>query len=142
MISRRALMKSFGASLLSRSAFAGQAREPEFVGLDHIEFFVAGGEKARDLFVKAFGDDLKNRNGKRYLKLGSAYMAFEEPRGNGGQTRLDHFSVAVKRLNMAELHVFLTERNIEYRDYPSGRNTGITASDNRRTQLSPENGWS
>ena len=69
-------------------------------------------------------------------------MAFEAPRGNGGQIRVDHFSVSVKRLEMPKLHAFLEQRGVMFQDYPSGRDTGITDADGIRTQLSPEDGWS
>ena len=128
-------------SLLARQGFARQAATPEFAALDHIEFYVSNVEKSRDLFVRIFGNTLKNRNGKRYLKLGSAYMAFETPRANGG-IRVDHFSVAVRHLDMPKLHAFLEQRGVMFQDYPSGRDTGITDADGIRTQLSPEDGWS
>jgi catechol 2,3-dioxygenase-like lactoylglutathione lyase family enzyme len=140
-INRRELLGTVVASLLAREGFARQSANPEFAALDHIEFYVSNVEKSRDFFVKVFGNTLKNRNGKRYLKLGSTYMAFEAPRGNSG-IRVDHFSVAVKRLDMPKLHAFLEQRGVMFQDYPSGRDTGITDSDGIRTQLSPEDGWS
>jgi len=146
VLNRRELLGVFAAGLLPRgSAFAVQAEEPEFAGLDRVEFYVSNVEKSRDFFVNIFGSILKNRNGKRYVKLGSSYMAFEPPRGNGGnggQVRVDHFSISIKHLEMPKLHEFLDRRGVMYQDYPSGRDTGITDSDGIRTQLSPENGWS
>jgi catechol 2,3-dioxygenase-like lactoylglutathione lyase family enzyme len=143
VLNRRELLGVFAASLLLRgSAFAVQTEEPEFAGLDRVEFYVSNVEKSRDFFVNIFGSMLKNRNGKRYVKLGSSYMAFEPPRGDGGQVRVDHFSISIKHLEMPKLHEFLDRRGVMYQDYPSGRDTGITDSDGIRTQLSPENGWS
>ena len=143
MLNRRELLGVFAAGLLPKgSASAVQAEEPEFAGLDRVEFYVSNVEKSRDFFVNIFGSMLKNRNGKRYVKLGSSYMAFEPPRGNGGQIRVDHFSISIKHLEMSKLHEFLDRRGVMYQDYPSGRDTGITDSDGIRTQLSPENGWS
>jgi catechol 2,3-dioxygenase-like lactoylglutathione lyase family enzyme len=140
-LNRRELLGTFVVGLLARHGFGRQSSDPEFVALDHIEFYVSNVEKSRDFFVRIFGNNLKNRNGKRYLKLGSTYMAFEAPRGNGG-IRVDHFSVSVKRLDMPKLHAFLEQRGVMFQDYPSGRDTGITDSDGIRTQLSPEDGWS
>jgi len=143
VLNRRELLGVFAAGLLPKgSASAVQAEEPEFAGLDRVEFYVSNVEKSRDFFVNIFGSMLKNRNGKRYVKLGSSYMAFEPPRGNGGQIRVDHFSISIKHLEMSKLHEFLDRRGVMYQDYPSGRDTGITDSDGIRTQLSPENGWS
>jgi catechol 2,3-dioxygenase-like lactoylglutathione lyase family enzyme len=138
---RRELLGTFVVSLLARRGFGVQALPPAFAGLDHIEFYVSNVEKSRDFFVRIFGNTVKNRNGKRYLKLGSTYMAFEAPRGNGG-IRVDHFSVSIKGLDMPKLHTFLEQRGVMFQDYPSGRDTGITDSDGIRTQLSPEDGWS
>ena len=143
MLNRRELLGVFAASLLpGASAFAVQADELQFAGLDRVEFYVGNVDKSRDFFVNIFGSTLKNRNGKRYVKLGSSYMAFEPPRGNAGQVRVDHFSISIKHLEMPKLHEFLDRRAVMYQDYPSGRDTGITDSDGIRTQLSPENGWS
>lgn len=141
MITRRELMQLFGAGFLFRSALSTQIEEPQFAGLDRIEFYVSNVEKSRDFFVAIFGNTLRNRNGKRYVKLGSSYMAFEPPRGNAGQIRVDHFSISIKHLEMPKLHAFLDQRGIMYQDYPSGRDTGITDSEGIRTQLSPEDGW-
>ena len=143
MLNRRELLGVFAAGLLPRgSAFAVQAEELQFAGLDRVEFYVSNVEKSRDFFVRIFGSTLKNRNGKRYVKLGSSYMAFEPPRGTAGQVRVDHFSISIKHLEMPKLHEFLDRRGVMYQDYPSGRDTGITDSDGIRTQLSPEDGWS
>jgi catechol 2,3-dioxygenase-like lactoylglutathione lyase family enzyme len=118
------------------------AAEPGFAALDHIEFYTSDVERSRDFFVRIFGNTLKIRGTKRYVRVGSSYIAFEPPRGNAGPGTVDHFSVSVKQLDMPRLHAFLEERGVAYRDYPSGRDTGITDDDGIRTQLSPENGWS
>src|SRR3954465_7119575 len=135
-MNRRELLGLFALSLLPQSSV------PDYAGLHHIECYVSNVEKSRDLFGRIFGNTLKNRNNKRYLKLGSTYMAFEAPRGTGGQIRVDHFSVSIKGLDMPKLHAFLEQRGVMFQDYPSGRDTGITDADAIRTQLSPENGWS
>ena len=99
LIRRREALGLFGAGLFAGRELAAQSQEPEFGALDHIEFYVSDVEKSRDFFVRIFGNTLKSRGAKRYLKLGSTYMAFEAPRGNGAGIRVDHFSVAVKRLD-------------------------------------------
>jgi len=140
-MNRRELLGMFGTSLFALRSFAAQADEPQFAGLDRIEFYVSNVEKSRDFYVRVFGNTLKKRNEKRYIKLGLSYMAFEPPRGNSGQIRVDHFSVSIKDLEMPKLHVFLDQRGVAYQDYPSGRDTGVTDPEGIRTQLSPENGW-
>ena len=142
-MTRREAVRLFGASLLTARSLSAQGEALEFDALDHIEFYVSNVEKSRDFFVRIFGNTLlRNRTGKRYLKLGSTYMAFEPPRGNDGVIQVDHFSIAIKGLDMKKLHAFLEQRGITYRDYPSGRDTAVTDPDGIRTQLSPQNGWS
>ena len=95
LIGRRETLGLLAAGLLNLRRLAGQGQEPEFKGLDHIEFYVSNVEKSRDFYVRVFGNTLKIRGAKRYLKLGSAYMAFEPPRANRGEIRVDHFSAAI-----------------------------------------------
>ena len=142
LIGRREALGLLGAGMLPVREGGAQAPELEFSALDHIEFYVSNVEKSRDFFVRTFGNTLlKNRTTKRYLKLGSTYMAFEPPRGNDTTIKVDHVSLAIKRLDMPKLHGFLEQRGITYRDYPSGRDTGVTDPDGILLQLSPENGW-
>jgi len=139
---RREVLRLFGAGLLAARTARAQDEQLQFAGLDHIEFYVSNVEKSRDFFVHLFGNTLRNRAPKRYLKLGSTYMAFEPPRGSGAPARVDHFSVAIKNLNMPKLHAMLEQRGVTYQDYPSGRDTGVNDPDGIRLQLSPEDGWS
>jgi catechol 2,3-dioxygenase-like lactoylglutathione lyase family enzyme len=145
-ISRRELLRLglAGAGMLSARSLASGAQEQDqqFAGLDHFEFYVSNVEKSRDFFVRIFGNTLLSRNGKRYLKLGSTYMAFEAPRGNAVAGQVDHVSLAIKQLDMMKLHASLQQRGIVYQDYPSGRDTAVLDPDGTRLQLSPEHGWS
>jgi catechol 2,3-dioxygenase-like lactoylglutathione lyase family enzyme len=138
---RRDVLQMLPAALLTARLPLAQASEPEFEALDHIEFYVSNVEKSRDFFARVFGTELRNRNAKRYLKLGSSYMAFETMRGNSKAGSVDHFSASIKGLEMPKLHSFLEQRGVMYQDYPSGRDTGITDAEGIRTQLSPVNGW-
>jgi len=141
-VTRRELLSAFAGGILAPSLVAAQSDEPQYAGLDRVEFYVSNVEKSRDFFVRVFGNTLKKRNEKRYVKLGSAYMAFEPPRGNAPQIRVDHYSVSIKGLEMPKLHAFLDRRGVAYQDYPSGRDTAVVDPEGIRTQLSPENGWS
>jgi catechol 2,3-dioxygenase-like lactoylglutathione lyase family enzyme len=141
VINRRDLLGIFGAGVFAVRQPVAQDQTPAFSALDHIEFFVSNVEKSRDFFVRIFGNTLRSRNNKRYLKLGSTYMAFEQPRGNS-EIKVDHTSIAIKGLDMPKLHVFLEQRGVAYQDYPSGRDTAVVDADGVRLQLSPENGWS
>ena len=140
-MNRRDLLGFFGAGALILRRPGAEDQKPAFSALDHIEFYVSNVEKSRDFFVRIFGNTLRSRNNKRYLKLGTTYIAFEQPRANG-EIKVDHTSVAIKGLDMPKLHALLEQRGVAYQDYPSGRDTAVVDSDGIRLQLSPENGWS
>ena len=142
VLNRRQLLGLFGGALLPGRSLVRQEQGPEFAKLDHFEFYVSNAEKSRDFFVRLFGSDLLNRNNKRYLKLGSSYMAFETPRANGAPGQVDHVSLSIRNLDMMRLHTVLEQRGVTYQDYPSGRDTAVLDPDGTRLQLSPENGWS
>jgi catechol 2,3-dioxygenase-like lactoylglutathione lyase family enzyme len=139
-MNRRDLLGLFGAGVFVVRQPVVQDQTPAFSALDHIEFYVSNVEKSRDFFVRIFGNTLRNRNNKRYLKLGATYMAFEQPRAS--ELKVDHVSVAIRQLDMPKLHAFLEQRGVAYQDYPSGRDTAVVDADGIRLQLSPENGWS
>ena len=141
MITRRDLLGLFGAGVFVVRQPVAQDQTPAFSALDHIEFYVSSVEKSRDFYVRVFGNTLRSRNNKRYLKLGTTYMAFEQPR-TSGEIKVDHTSLAIKGLEMQKLHAILEQRGIAYQDYPSGRDTAVVDADGIRLQLSPENGWS
>ena len=142
VLNRRQLLGLFGGALLPGRILVRQEQGPEFAKLDHFEFYVSNAEKSRDFFVRLFGSDLLSRNNKRYLKLGSSYMAFETPRANGAPGQVDHVSLSIRNLDMMRLHTVLEQRGVTYQDYPSGRDTAVLDPDGTRLQLSPENGWS
>src|SRR5262245_49540686 len=116
---RREMLGLLGVGLLAPRLVA-QGDELQFAALDHVEFYVSNAEKSRDFVVRIFGNTLKIRGAKRYLKLGATYMAFEPPRGSGKAGGVDHVSAAIQNLDMARLHSFLTQRGVAYQDYPSG----------------------
>jgi catechol 2,3-dioxygenase-like lactoylglutathione lyase family enzyme len=143
-VTRREAFWAIGAGVLTAARPFAQEAPLEFLGVDHIEFYVSQVERTRDFFAAVFGNTLlKNTSAsKNYLKLGSSYMAFERPRTAGGPLITDHVSVAIKHIDMTRVHALLTARGIPYRDYPSGRDTAVVDADAVRTQLSPEDGWS
>src|SRR5436190_16555372 len=140
-MNRREMLAGLGGGVVATRWLATQEPAPQLSRLDHIELYVSNVEKSRDFFVRVFGNTLLNRNNKRYLKLGTSYMAFEQPRVNG-EIKVDHTSIAIKGLEMPKLHAFLDQRGVTYQDYPSGRDTAVVDADGIRLQLSPENGWS
>jgi len=141
---RRQALAAAGATVFLAASASAQDAALEFDGVDHVEFYVSDVERTRDFFAAVFGNTLlANRSAaKRYVKVGSAYLAFEKPRTAGGPLVTDHVSVAIRNIDMARVHALLESRAIAYRDYPSGRDTAILDGDGIRTQLSPSDGWS
>jgi catechol 2,3-dioxygenase-like lactoylglutathione lyase family enzyme len=143
-LTRRQALSAIGAALFQAARPSAQAGSLEFDGIDHVEFYVSQVERTRDFLASVFGSTaLRNATAsKNYLKIGSAYLAFERPRTAGGPLTTDHVSVAIRDIDMAHVHAVLESGGIPYRDYPSGRDTAVVDADGIRTQLSPENGWS
>ena len=81
-VTRREALCAIGAALFSAVRPSAQAGSLEFDGIDHVEFYVSQVERTRDFFASVFGDTvLRNATAaKNYLKIGSAYLAFERPR--------------------------------------------------------------
>jgi catechol 2,3-dioxygenase-like lactoylglutathione lyase family enzyme len=143
-LTRREVLYVIGAGMFSAARPSAQEASLELDAVDHVEFYVSQVERTRNFFATVFGNTLlKNVSAaKSYVKIGSAYLAFERPRTAGGPLTTDHVSVAIRDIEMARVHAFLDSRGIAYRDYPSGRDTAIVDGDGIRTQLSPQNGWS
>jgi len=141
---RREALSAIGIGMFAAARPFAQDTRPEFDAVDHVEFYVSEVERTRDFFAAVFGNTLlANRSAaKRYVKVGSSYLAFEKPRTAGGPLVTDHVSVAIRNIDMALVHALLESRAIAYRDYPSGRDTAILDGDGIRTQLSPSDGWS
>jgi len=98
-MNRRELLGLFGVGVIAGRMPGLQDQALAFSALDHIEFYVSDIEKSRDFFVRVFGNTLRMRNNKRYLKLGSTYMSIELPRANN-ELKVDHVSVAIRHLDM------------------------------------------
>ncbi len=141
---RATLHTMTGSWMLGAARLSAQEAPLELAAVDHVEFYVSDVARSRDFFAAVFGNTLlRNASAaKSYLKVGSAYLAFERPRTPNGALTTDHVSVAIQRIEMAKVHGLLDARGIAYRDYPSGRDTAVVDADGNRTQLSPEDGWS
>lgn len=129
------------AALGVAAAVPARAQSPlKFRGLDHIEFTVADVERSTAFYAQLFGgaDVMKNRTTtRRYIKLGSSYMAIDR----ADAPRIDHVCIGVENFDINAVHAFLTSQGLMYRDYPSGRDTGVNDPDGTRLQLSSVDGW-
>ena len=136
-LSRREVLTAFGLGALTIRA-AGHPLL--FSLLDHLEFFVSDVEKSTAFYARVFGNEVlkNNRTSRRYVKLGSAYMAMD----TGQQIRVDHICAGIPGFEVADVHRYLQQRGIEYRDYPSGKDLSIGEADGGvRLQLAADNGW-
>lgn len=128
-------------ALAAAGVLRGQAPQSlKFRGLDHIEFTVADVERSVAFYAQLFGgaDVMKNRTTtRRYIKLGSSYMAIDR----ADAPRIDHACIGIEDFDIATVHAYLTVRGLTYRDYPSGRDTGVNDPDGTRLQLSSADGW-
>jgi catechol 2,3-dioxygenase-like lactoylglutathione lyase family enzyme len=113
-----------------------------FTGLDHVEFFASDVLKSLAFYAAVFGNTVlkNNKTTRRYVKLGTSYIAIETA-GQAG-IRVDHVCAGIPGFKVADAHSYLTERAIEYKDYPSGRDLAVTDPDGTRLQLASDNGWS
>ena len=112
-----------------------------FTALDHVEFLASDVVKSVAFYAAVFGNTVlkNNKTTRRYLKLGSAYIAIETA-GQAG-IRVDHVCAGIPGFKVADAHIYLAARGIEYKDYPSGRDLAVTDPDGTRLQLASDNGW-
>ena len=130
------------AALVAGAFTARAADQPfSFTSLDHIEFFASNVEKSIAFYGNVFGNTVlkNNKTTRRYLRLGSSYIAIENA-GSAG-LRVDHFCAGIKGFQITGVHSYLKDHGIEYKDYPSGRDLAVTDPDGSKLQLAADNGW-
>jgi catechol 2,3-dioxygenase-like lactoylglutathione lyase family enzyme len=140
-VSRREMLSALGIGALAPRAIRAAEEPLHFSGLDHLEFFVSNVEKSAAFYAQVFGAEVmkNNRTTRRYVRLGSAYMAMD----TGPQLRVDHICAGIRGFQIASMHALLEQRGIAYRDYPSGNDLSIGDPDGGvRLQLAADNGWS
>jgi catechol 2,3-dioxygenase-like lactoylglutathione lyase family enzyme len=138
LVSRRTFLAGLGATGWSTR----QASPPmEFASLDHVEAFVRDVSKTRDFLVRLFGVELKRRDGKKYLRLGDSYLAFEPFGVDKSGYAINQVAISIKRLQIPLLQSFLDVRAIRHWDFPNGRDLGFHDLEGNQIQMSPENGW-
>lgn len=130
-------------ALLGMGTLAAAAEEQplRFTALDHVEISVPDSAKSAALYAKAFGSPVwkNNTTQRRYVMLGHCYIAIEQGRQPFG---VDHFSAGIDGFQIADIHSYLEQRGIAYRDYPSGKDLNVTDPDGVHVQLSADDTWS
>jgi catechol 2,3-dioxygenase-like lactoylglutathione lyase family enzyme len=140
-VSRRELLSALGIGALAVQTAPGADESPQFSSLDHLEFFVSNIEKSTAFYAQVFGAEVmkNNRTTRRYVRLGTAYMAMD----TGPQLRVDHICAGIPGFQIASMHAQLEKRGIAYRDYPSGNDLSVGDPDGGvRLQLAADDGWS
>src|SRR5579863_8199946 len=128
--------------ILSAGALAAADPAPfHFTALDHIEISEPDSAKSAALYARIFGGPIwkNNKTQRRYVKLGPCYIAIEQGREPFG---VDHFSAGIEGYQIADIHAYLKQGGIAYRDYPSGKDLNVTDPDGIHVQLSADNTWS
>ncbi len=128
---------------LSGFVRAAAASDPafRFTALDHVEISVPDSAKSAAFYSAIFGGSVwkNNQTERRYVMLGSCYIAIERGRQPMG---VDHFSVGIDAFDINALHAYLKQQGVAYRDYPSGRDLNVTDPNGIHVQLSADNTWS
>jgi catechol 2,3-dioxygenase-like lactoylglutathione lyase family enzyme len=142
LIKRREAILALGAGAFARWARAAVSDSPlRFTALDHVEISVPDSAKSAALYARVFGGPIwkNNKTPRRYVKLGPAYIAIEQGREPFG---VDHFSAGIEGYRIADIHSYLDQLGIAYKDYPSGKDLNVTDPDGIHVQLSADNTWS
>jgi catechol 2,3-dioxygenase-like lactoylglutathione lyase family enzyme len=139
-INRREAIGVLGAASLAMAAKGAEAPF-HFTALDHVEISEPDSAKSAALYARIFGGPIwkNNKTQRRYVKLGPCYIAIEQGREPFG---VDHFSAGIEGYQIADIHSYLNQRGIAYRDYPSGKDLNVTDPDGIHVQLSADNTWS
>ena len=140
---REALAFLAAASTLAAAgklAAAEDAQPLHFTALDHIETSAPDSAKTAAFYARLFGAPVwkNNKSARRYVMLGPRYIAIENARQPLG---VDHFSVGIEGFVVADIHDWLKQRAIAYRDYPSGKDLNVDDPDGIHIQLSADNTW-
>ena len=138
-ICRRDALQMLGFAGLGARALWAANEAPRFTTIDHVEFNVSDVEKSVVFYSRIFGSTiLKNsRTTRRYLKLGPAFIAMDR----GPEIHVDHFCAGIPDFRIEELHHYLDERGVAFKDYPSGRDLYVRDPDETHVQMGTDNSW-
>jgi catechol 2,3-dioxygenase-like lactoylglutathione lyase family enzyme len=140
-LTRREALACLGVTALPAGALAAAPDDAlHFTALDHIETSAPDSAKSAAFYARLFGAPVwkNNKTARRYVLLGSRYIAIEQGRQPFG---VDHFSVGIEGFVVADIHAWLKQRAIAYRDYPSGKDLNVDDPDGIHIQLSADNTW-
>ena len=143
-LGRREVLGLLGVGVCAIPRAGGAAEQmPRSTGVDHVEFWVSNVEKSVAFYTRVFGNTVlkNNKTERRYVKIGTAFLAMDRPQTQQ-PLRVDHLCAGVEGFQIANVHSYLEQRGVAYKDYPSGRDLYVTDPDGTRLQLGAENSWS
>jgi len=114
-------------------AFGDSETPLRLAALDHVAIAVTDVDRSVSFYSRIFGNTVlkDKRSTRRYLKLGSCYVAIAPPAQGQPAHRVDHICAGVQGFQMAAVKNFLTARGI-----PSRESTvGLFANDPDGTQV-------
>jgi catechol 2,3-dioxygenase-like lactoylglutathione lyase family enzyme len=137
MFTRR---EALGLLAAARVLAAAVPETLRFTRLDHVETNAPDAAKSAAFYARVFGGPIwkNNKTPRRYVRFGPCYIAIEQGREPTG---IDHFSAGIEGFQIADVHSYLDQRGIAYKDYPSGRDLNIKDPDGINIQLSADNTW-
>src|SRR5579871_3643975 len=96
LITRRNALGVLAAGAL----LGGTDDAPHYSAVDHVALAVGDAGKSADFYARIFGNNVlkDNRTPRRYLKLGSAYMALAPPTGSASHG-VDHICPGVEKFD-------------------------------------------
>ena len=140
---RRELLTMLGAgALAARRAFAAAEPAVRFTALDHVAIAVSDVDKSVAFYTRVFGNNvLRNKETtRRYIKLGSCYVAIAPPAQGQENHRVDHICPGVENFDAANVKGYLQQRGLPFRDSALG--PFVTDPDGIQVQLWKFDSWS
>src|SRR5690242_481477 len=100
---RREALRVLGAGALAPRVSVAAGPALRTASLDHVEFLVSDVQKSLKFYTRVFGVTVlkNNRTSRRYVKLGPAFIAFDQGQQPG---RVDHFCAGVEGFEIASVH--------------------------------------
>jgi catechol 2,3-dioxygenase-like lactoylglutathione lyase family enzyme len=138
---RNALGALAAGALIGRGAMGATDDPPHFTGFDHVALAVGDAGKSADFYARIFGNNVlkDNRTTRRYLKLGSAYMALAPP-AKAEVHGVDHICPGIEKFEAAGIKAYVEHRGIRASESLPG--LSITDPDGIQIQLWMQDSWS
>ena len=139
---RREMLATMAGALAIRPATAATDQALRFPAIDHVAIAVPDVDRSLAFYTKVFGADVlkDSRSSRRYLRLGSCYVAIANPAQGQPAGRIDHICPGVGGYDSATVKSALEEGGFT----PRASNVGwyVADPDGIQIQLWTEDSWS